>query len=145
MEMKTKERAMQIAERLFTNGAGEKAYRLVLMTHDGRDLGGWGVGPAADVIERAIEETATAITDTDPKPAQEDVHARENRLIAERDAAIERTRRESFLRAEMEAKNTELREELAAQLDSAAITDTDPKPAQAEAQILQARIREIEQ
>jgi len=37
-----------IVEVFFTNGAGQKADRLVLVDSDGRDLGGWGKKPFAD-------------------------------------------------------------------------------------------------
>jgi len=42
--------AKRIAEELFVNGFGDKAYRLVLTSRDGRDLGGWGEGPLTDRI-----------------------------------------------------------------------------------------------
>ncbi len=41
---------------LFVNGSGESADRLVLMSSDGRDLGGWGLEPAREhVLERLRE------------------------------------------------------------------------------------------
>ena len=46
--------AQAIVEELFCNGSGERADRLVLMTREGRDLGGWGQGPVRDVIARVV-------------------------------------------------------------------------------------------
>ena len=42
--------ADEIIERLFTNGANEKARRLVLELQDGRNGGGWGKEPVRDLI-----------------------------------------------------------------------------------------------
>ncbi len=42
-----------VAEDLFVNGAGEQADHLVL-TKDGRDLGGWAKACAADRIAQAV-------------------------------------------------------------------------------------------
>lgn len=48
--------AEQIVRELFRNGFGDEADRLVLMTRDRRDVGGWGRGPAHDRIERIIAD-----------------------------------------------------------------------------------------
>lgn len=48
--------ARQIAERLFINGAGEKADRLMLVDEDDKDLGGWCEGAVVDQAASAIEE-----------------------------------------------------------------------------------------
>jgi hypothetical protein len=42
--------AEEITDRLFTNGANEKARRLVLELKDGRNGGGWGREPVRDMI-----------------------------------------------------------------------------------------------
>jgi hypothetical protein len=52
--MTPKELAQQIAALLFTTGNGQKAKRLVLIDEDGRDLGGWGERPVADLIEDVL-------------------------------------------------------------------------------------------
>jgi len=41
-------------EDLFQNGAGEKAVRLVLMSHDGRILGGWSKEPLINQLCRSL-------------------------------------------------------------------------------------------
>jgi hypothetical protein len=46
--------ANAIIERLFTNGAGAKARRLVIELHNGRDGGGWCEPAARDQIIEAI-------------------------------------------------------------------------------------------
>lgn len=43
-----------LLDRMFTNGAGEVAERLVLEGHGGRNLGGWGRGPLRDQIEDLV-------------------------------------------------------------------------------------------
>lgn len=53
------ELAAEIAKRLFTNGAGDHAQRLVLTIDGngatkGRDLDGWSESAAADQIERLL-------------------------------------------------------------------------------------------
>lgn len=47
---RTQRIATAICDRLFTNGAGEKADRLVLELPGKRDGGGWSRGPAWDQI-----------------------------------------------------------------------------------------------
>ena len=47
--------AEQIVTRLFTNGAGQDAKRLVLELEDGRDGGGWGREPVRDVIVNVLK------------------------------------------------------------------------------------------
>lgn len=42
--------ATAIVDRLFTRGDGVRAYRLVLVDHAGRDLGGWAEQPVRDLI-----------------------------------------------------------------------------------------------
>jgi hypothetical protein len=46
--------AERIVDDLFVTGHGAKADRLVLMTADGRNLGGWGRKPAMDRIIVAL-------------------------------------------------------------------------------------------
>jgi len=41
-------------EDLFQNGMGEKAQRLVLMSQDGRNLGGWSKEPLIDQLCRSL-------------------------------------------------------------------------------------------
>lgn len=59
-----KQVAERAAQKMFVNGAGEKADRLVLVqeSHSGaakitnaKDLGGWSVWPLADTIEAALK------------------------------------------------------------------------------------------
>lgn len=55
-----RERAERIVEKMFTNGAGQKADRLVLMKQghrpkDDRDLGGWHKAALVDLIAAEIE------------------------------------------------------------------------------------------
>ena len=50
----TIELASYIADKLLTNGFGEKADRLVLMTNDGKNLGGRCKASIRDVIRDAI-------------------------------------------------------------------------------------------
>jgi len=45
-----------IAERLFTNGAGHKAQRLVLEMENGSDGGGWCKKTVIDQIDRILTE-----------------------------------------------------------------------------------------
>ena len=52
--MKISER---IAEKLFTNGGGEKAQRLVLELPDGKDGGGWCKRAVVDVIDAVLQQT----------------------------------------------------------------------------------------
>lgn len=55
--------AADLVNKLFTNGFGEQAHRLVLTTSDGRDLGGWGRRPVYDrILEvlRAVNKTETS-------------------------------------------------------------------------------------
>lgn len=49
--------AEAITERLFTNGRGEKARRLVLELEDGQDGGGWGRRPAFEQIRDALQKS----------------------------------------------------------------------------------------
>jgi len=49
--------AEQIVKRLFTNGAKQVAERLIL-SKDGRDLGGWSFGPAVDQVDAVLREVA---------------------------------------------------------------------------------------
>ena len=58
--------AERIVRELFTNGAEERAQRLVLTvdTPTKRDLGGWGFFPAVDLIERLLTEDDA---DDDPR------------------------------------------------------------------------------
>jgi hypothetical protein len=60
-----------LVERLFTNGANEKADRLLLIQEDhkgsarvanARDLGGWGKGPVRDAIRDAVRDAETRKT-----------------------------------------------------------------------------------
>lgn len=46
--------AQLIADRLFTNGVGKRADRLVLTSKDGKDLGGWCEQAVVDEIEKAL-------------------------------------------------------------------------------------------
>lgn len=46
--------AEAIASDLFTSGGGQRAERLALIDAEKRDLGGWGLEPATDRIERMI-------------------------------------------------------------------------------------------
>lgn len=51
--------AARLVEALFTNGAGQRADRLVLVHGaDERDLGGWGRGPITDRLAEALEAYA---------------------------------------------------------------------------------------
>jgi hypothetical protein len=50
--------AEEIARRLFTNGADQKAQRLVLEMPNGGNGGGWSEKPMADYIERILVEQA---------------------------------------------------------------------------------------
>ncbi len=56
--------ADEVIKTLFTNGAGEKASRIVLELEDGRDGGGWAERPArvhvAEVIEKHIASIKSA-------------------------------------------------------------------------------------
>jgi hypothetical protein len=45
----------KVVERLFSNGTGEEAYRLVLMSADGNNLGGWSRHGAATQIAKVLE------------------------------------------------------------------------------------------
>jgi hypothetical protein len=46
--------AERIAARIFTNGAGDVAERLVLELKGGKDGGGWGRKPVVDLIAQEI-------------------------------------------------------------------------------------------
>lgn len=48
--------ARNVALRLFTNGNGESCHRLMLVSEDGRNLGGWGISPLMDVVANEIEQ-----------------------------------------------------------------------------------------
>jgi len=48
--------ADRIVADIFRNGAGERAERLVLLSKEGRDLGGWGALPLADRIVRLLQQ-----------------------------------------------------------------------------------------
>lgn len=69
MAKRLKTIALQTATYLMTAGNGERASALVLMTDDKRDLGGWGIGPLAQTILRALEEAA-------PKPTPKKARAK---------------------------------------------------------------------
>ena len=45
------------AAELMVNGMGQKAERLVLISRNGRDLGGWGRLPLRDRILAAMQKT----------------------------------------------------------------------------------------
>jgi len=47
--------AGKIADELMTNGAGDKAQRLVMELKDGRDAGGWCRNAVIIVVERILE------------------------------------------------------------------------------------------
>jgi hypothetical protein len=49
-ERNAQELANELTEHLFTNGAGEKAQRLVLELPGGVHSGGWGKGPVRDLL-----------------------------------------------------------------------------------------------
>ena len=49
--------AEEIIKRLFTNGAGQKARRLVLELDDGREGGGWCATAARDQIVEALRRS----------------------------------------------------------------------------------------
>ena len=51
--------AAQIAEKLFTNGMGSKAQRLVLELPGGKDGGGWCKKAVIDVIDAALQQATT--------------------------------------------------------------------------------------
>lgn len=62
MKISRRQLAEEIAGSLFVNGAGQHAERLVL-TVDGppeRDLGGWSLTAAVDVIEKALRGVAVS-------------------------------------------------------------------------------------
>lgn len=46
--------ANEIVEKLFINGTGQKAQRLVLELENGKGGGGWSKGPVRDVIATYI-------------------------------------------------------------------------------------------
>jgi hypothetical protein len=56
------EQALQTARKivadLFVNGNGDEAHRLVLMTADGRDLGGWCRQSVVDRIAEGISKAS---------------------------------------------------------------------------------------
>lgn len=52
--MQTRQIAEDLATRLLTNGAGQRAERLALLDSQANDLGGWGFKPLAHQIELAI-------------------------------------------------------------------------------------------
>ena len=47
--------AMKIVDDLFVNGQGKQASRLVLVTAEGRDLGGWCRQAAVDRITEVLK------------------------------------------------------------------------------------------
>lgn len=56
---KLSDRINRLLARLFTNGSGDEADRLVLMSKDGRDLGGWCKGAVRDaIIDHMIDDEA---------------------------------------------------------------------------------------
>lgn len=46
----------QIVDKLFVNGAGQQAERLMLVLENGKDGGGWGKQPMRDIILNHIFE-----------------------------------------------------------------------------------------
>lgn len=73
----------ELLEGLFTNGAGERADRLVLTRDsDGADLGGWSRGPIRDRIEEHLGPFATQAKG--PPPEGVDADALAERVIAAR-------------------------------------------------------------
>jgi tryptophanyl-tRNA synthetase len=50
--------AQRITEYLFTNGAGQKATRLVLEMKDGTPSGGWCKEAVTDVVQRFLDEVS---------------------------------------------------------------------------------------
>lgn len=50
-----KQKVDEIAEYLLTNGAGERAARLMLLGAHGQDLGGWGLGPLVDMFATVLD------------------------------------------------------------------------------------------
>lgn len=57
--------AEQIASDLFTNGEGNRAERLVMLSKDGHDLGGWCY---ASVVERVCEALTRTTKSTNQIP-----------------------------------------------------------------------------
>ena len=53
----TAEQAKRVADKLFVNGQGQEAQRLVLTSSDGKDLGGW--------CKQAIIDQLTTYSSTD--------------------------------------------------------------------------------
>ena len=53
--------ADEIVAALFTNGAKQKASRLVLELENGRNGGGWGYRPARDHIADVVEKHIASI------------------------------------------------------------------------------------
>jgi len=62
-KMKTLKTAERIIDRLFTNGQGDKAKRLMLILEDNSDGGGWGKFAVKNIIEDAITEDRHQIKD----------------------------------------------------------------------------------
>jgi len=60
-EKRLRDLACKIAGDLFTGGSGDLADRLVLVRDDsGRDLGGWALGPAVEIIFRRLRGEAVS-------------------------------------------------------------------------------------
>lgn len=55
-EVSARHVAERIADRLFVNGFGEEAHRLVMVDGLGRDLGGWRRSAVEAAVVAAIEE-----------------------------------------------------------------------------------------
>ena len=47
--------AANVANKLFVNGIGEEAIRLMLISADGRDLGGWCKDAVRDLVLRELD------------------------------------------------------------------------------------------
>ena len=56
MKSQIKKTAEAIADDLFKSGFGSKAYKLALVTAEGRDLGGWCKRAVVDRIMKKLEE-----------------------------------------------------------------------------------------
>jgi hypothetical protein len=48
--------AKEIAAGVFINGAGQEAWRLMLILPNGRDVGGWSRGPFEAQVRKIIEK-----------------------------------------------------------------------------------------
>jgi len=53
-QTEAKKLAKEIAGKLFQNGAGQQARRLILELRDGKDGGGWSEKAVSDLIERHL-------------------------------------------------------------------------------------------